>query len=468
MEVTVPAFQTASSPKVDIFFFMIFVISCLYSSFSAVLSFRGRFAGNRAVYSLPQTPKTIAVGISLWLVLLTSCTKTIPRENIPTPLTNESFGDRVKVVTVPLPVIASTPNEGITSGALTAFLLHNKKDEVNTLLAPQLNYNKNFGVSGSLYGAFYPGPDRIWEMNIAKSSRVNEDYEVRFIDRQFIEKVDINAFLFYLTDGSARFFGFQSTSRKENETNYGDQEYGFTLVTGYALSEYMKLIFGERIRKVHIVPGAVKEISFIGDVFTPAQVPGIDGFFTHAQELGLVFSSLDSPTFPASGGYARASVEFSSKVLGSSENFRHYDVEIKKYIPMDDDARFVTILRGAYNQTLGTSVPFLERSILGGETTLRGYGRNRFIDSSYLLFNVEERIRVLRWRVFNVNADWEVAPFIDMGTVVESILKTRSRNLEFNPGVGFRAVVRPNIVGRVDVGFGREGVAVFVGLGYPF
>jgi hypothetical protein len=29
-------------------------------------------------------------------------------------------------------------------------------------------------------------------------------------------------------------------------------------------------------------------------------------------------------------------------------------------------------------------------------------------------------------------------------------------------------VVRPNIVGRIDVGVGREGPAVFVGLGYPF
>jgi hypothetical protein len=52
--------------------------------------------------------------------------------------------------------------------------------------------------------------------------------------------------------------------------------------------------------------------------------------------------------------------------------------------------------------------------------------------------------------------------------VVRSILKTRSKNIQFNPGIGFRAVVRPNIVGRIDVGFGDEGIAVFVGLGYPF
>ena len=54
-------------------------------------------------------------------MLLSGCTKTIPREDLPYPLTNESFGDPVKVVTVPLPVIASTPNEGLTSGAIDRF-----------------------------------------------------------------------------------------------------------------------------------------------------------------------------------------------------------------------------------------------------------------------------------------------------------------------------------------------------------
>jgi len=125
-----------------------------------------------------------------------------------------------------------------------------------------------------------------------------------------------------------------------------------------------------------------------------------------------------------------------------------------------------------YNQTLGdtdnSKVPFLEQSILGGENTLRGYGKNRFIDNSFLLLNLEERIRLFRWEIFNVTADWEVAPFIDLGAVMESFDKASSRNFEFNPGVGFRATVRPNIVGRVDIGVGKDGPAVYVGLGYPF
>jgi hemolysin activation/secretion protein len=121
-----------------------------------------------------------------------------------------------------------------------------------------------------------------------------------------------------------------------------------------------------------------------------------------------------------------------------------------------------------YNQTLGESVPFLEQSILGGESTLRGYGRNRFIDNSFFFCNIEERIRLFRWEVFGITADWEIAPFIDFGAVMQSLNVAKLNDFEFNPGIGFRATVRPNIVGRVDLGVGREGPALFVGLGYPF
>ena len=399
---------------------------------------------------------------------MTACTGMVSREKLPYPLTNEGFGDPVKVVTIPLPVIASTPNEGVIYGALTAFLLHDKKDEVSTLVAPQVNFNKNFGTTVSFFGTFYPSPDRNWEFNISRSTKVNEDYEMKFRDKTLLDKkLEMNAFIFAYTDGSARFFGFQSDSSTQNETNYGDKEIGFTFSAGYEFFDHLQLVVGERFKDVSIKRGAVTVVPFIRDRFTADQVPGINGFTAHAQKLSLVYNSLDSRDMATKGFYAKASIEGSAKWLGSATSYRHYEAEVKQYFPLDN-ARYITVARLAYNQTLGGDVPFLERSVLGGETTLRGYGRYRFIDSSFFLCNLEERIRLFRWAVFNVNTDWEVAPFIDLGAVMESLDKATSRNFEFNPGIGFRAVVRPNIVGRVDIGVGKDGPQVFVGLGYPF
>ncbi|MEI6209092.1 MAG: BamA/TamA family outer membrane protein [Desulfuromonadales bacterium] len=399
--------------------------------------------------------------------LLAGCTSHIPREKLPFPLTSEE-GDSAKVVTIPLPVIASSPNEGITVGALTAFLIHNKRDEINTLLAPQVNHNPNFGVTTSLYGAFYPNQDQSWEVNLSKSTKVNEDYEIKLRDKSLLDKkLELNAFLFGYTDGSARFFGFEAKTVRQRETNYADREYGGNISVGYDIGHHLHFVVGERFRKVSIDKGAVEGVPFILSRFRKQSIPGIDGFAAHTQRLSIIYSTLDNRDTPAFGGYARITLEPSFKALGSSENYRHYEFEAKGFIPLDN-ARYITVFRFMYNQALGENIPFLEQSILGGETTLRGYGRNRFIDNSFFLCNLEERIRLFRWKIFDVTADWEIAPFIDLGAVMESFDKATGSNFEFNPGIGFRAVVRPNIVGRVDIGIGKDGPALFVGLGYPF
>lgn len=401
------------------------------------------------------------------LSLLFGCTSYVPRENLPFPLTSEE-GDSAKVVTIPLPVIASSPNEGITAGALTAFLIHNKRDEINTLLAPQVNYNTNFGITASLYGAFYPTPDRNVELNLSQSGKVNHAYEIRVRDISMAtKKLELNAYLFKLADGSSRFFGFNAKSPQQQETNYANDETGYNISGGYQFGKYYQITLGDRFRDVGIRTGAVKKIPYIKDKFSSSDVPGIGGFTTHAPRISLSYSTLNNRDTPTYGGYARITFEPTMKALGGAGDYRHYEVEAKGFIPLSE-ARYITVFRLMYNQTKGENVPFLEQSILGGETTLRGYGRNRFIDNSFFLCNLEERIRLFRWQVFDVTADWEIAPFVDLGAVMESLDKAKSSDFEFNPGLGFRAVVRPNIVGRVDIGIGKDGPALFVGLGYPF
>ena len=399
---------------------------------------------------------------------LASCTYNIPRKYLPYPVSTDSFNDPAKTVAIPLPVIASSPNEGITYGGLVAFLLHNAKDEVSTLIVPQQNYNQYFGVTTTLYGAFYPTPDIGLRVNLSKATTINEEFRVRYWDRKFLsDQLEMKFTAFDYADGSARFFGFQSDSSMQNETNYTYQEMGLGASLGYRIGEYMQVVLGDRYKKVNIRRGAVRSVPFITDVFPADEIPGVEGYQVHPQKVSVIYSSLDSPDMPTTGSYFRASIENNSKVLGSSAVFQVYEGEAKLYHP-EQDGRYITVCRFSFNQTVGSEIPFLEQSILGGETTLRGYGQNRFIDKSYLLLNLEERIRLFRWTIFNVRADWELAPFIDLGSVMASLVEAKANSFQFNPGIGLRTVVRPNIVGRIDVGVGRDGPAVFVGLGYPF
>lgn len=414
----------------------------------------------------------LCLGLLYAMLGLTACTSIIPRENLPL-ITDDSCGDQVKIVSIPLPVIASSPNEGVTSGALTAFLIHNSQDEVYSLLAPQINYNDYFGVTGTLYGAINPSKTRSIEFNLSQSQHTNFDYEVKFTDNGLQDgNLEFKGFLGWFADGSSRFFGFNARTPVELETNYTNREITYNLSATWFLGRHYYLELGHRFRDVSIKRGAVTSVPFITDRFAPQEVPGVNGFTTHAPRISLIYSTYDTKTLPTFGGYARVTFEPTIKALGGAEDYRHYEVELKGYLPHDDAKRFTSVFRIMYNQTLGDSstskVPFLEQSILGGENTLRGYGRNRFIDNSFVLLNLEERIRLFRWEIFNVTADWELAPFMDVGAVMESLDKASGRDFEFNPGIGFRATVRPNIVGRIDVGIGKEGPAVYVGLGYPF
>ncbi len=422
----------------------------------------------QTIYSTLRPIRHVRIIFCASLLLLVGCTSYIPRKNSHLLQTGNPADDTVKLVTVPLPVIASSPNEGITSGALTAFLAHNKQDEITTLLAPQVTYNDTFGVTASLYGAFYPTPNRNVEFNLSQSGRVNHDYELRVRDTSLLgRKLELNGFFFKLADGSSRFFGFNAKSPQQMETNYANDESGYNISAGYQIGRHFQVTLGDRFRDVGIRSGAFGRLPDIKDRFSSATVPGIDGFTTHAVRVSFSYSTLDNRDTPTFGGYTRISFEPTIKDLGGAGDYRHYEVEAKGFIPLSN-GRYISVFRLMYNQTLGDAVPFLEQSILGGESTLRGYGRNRFIDNSFLLCNLEERIRLFRWEVFGVTADWEVAPFVDLGAVMESLDKANGTNFEFNPGIGFRAIVRPNIVGRVDLGVGKDGPAIFVGLGYPF
>ena len=82
--------------------------------------------------------------------------------------------------------------------------------------------------------------------------------------------------------------------------------------------------------------------------------------------------------------------------------------------------------------------------------------------------SVEFRVPVYSRRLFGVNPEHELAPFFDAGEVFHRIDDSPVSDLHVAYGMGFRFVVRPQVVAYVDIGFGFEGSAVFSGVSYPF
>ncbi|HEX4046619.1 MAG TPA: hypothetical protein VH309_02230, partial [Elusimicrobiota bacterium] len=82
--------------------------------------------------------------------------------------------------------------------------------------------------------------------------------------------------------------------------------------------------------------------------------------------------------------------------------------------------------------------------------------------------NIEERWTVHSIDMINSLTQFQIAPFLDEGTVFPTPGRAQARTLETVGGAAFRAVIKPSVVGNVQIGVGREGPAVYVGIDYPF
>ncbi len=224
----------------------------------------------------------------------------------------------------------------------------------------------------------------------------------------------------------------------------------------------------ERYRNVRVDDGIVVSLPRTAQRF-PA-IPGIQGAQVLGHGLTLRYDTRDSQLMPTKGAYVNVLAEFDQNLTPEDENqWGHAVLDARQYMPHASD-RMVFVSRvlfeGVFGQierrgtTLG--MPFYEQAMLGGENTLRAFWRNRYIGSWAVLANLEERVTVLNKTMFGVNI---------IGRVGQSSVKVDHlfyKHLQFSPGVGFRLLIKPTIVGRFDVAYGSDGANVFVGLDYPF
>jgi len=153
--------------------------------------------------------------------------------------------------------------------------------------------------------------------------------------------------------------------------------------------------------------------------------------------------------------------------VGSDADYIRYGLDGKRFF-LWNNPKYVTVLHGLYEWANGPNVPFYELPSLGGRETLRGYGKGRFVDRGRLVLNAEHRINFATLSMMGIQANFEIAPFIDIGSVFPTLPDLQRQNVHPVYGGAFRTAVKPNVVGDVEVGLGREGPAVFVDINYPF
>ncbi|MBS0184489.1 MAG: BamA/TamA family outer membrane protein [Nitrospira sp.] len=379
---------------------------------------------------------------------------------------------------IPLPSFSYNFNERYWVGAIAPILKSDSKGHIRDIWAPQYLYNPLVGHGGSLSYYGYPSDNEQYRASVWYSEKVDRgvDFGYKHVAAgggRYMLTADFAAF----NNPFARFFGFGDRTTEAQQTNYNSRELLVKVAVGLNLTPDLTVLWTERFRMVGVGEGVVSSLPQTGQLFSA--VPGIQGAQVLGHGLVLRYDTRDGQLIPTKGTYMTVSAEFNQNLQSGDENrWGRMTLDARHLIPHASN-RMVFVSRlfvdGVFGQIerKGTElgVPFYEQPTLGGEDTLRAFGRNRYIGNWAVLVNLEERVRVLDKKVFDHDIRLELAPFLDIGRVGRTgpdLAKHLFTNVQVNPGVGLRLLAVPSVVGRFDVAYGKDGLNAFVGLDYPF
>jgi hypothetical protein len=372
---------------------------------------------------------------------------------------------------VPIPEIILDPNEGNTYGLLGAWLFIDERDEIVYMFAPDIRYNETKGVFPNLRLYAYPSPTRRYNVYAGKSTTKDQSYGFEFTDRGLL---DGKGFAFvevsFDEDSTERFYGFGNESKEDEESNYTGEDFLADFVPGYWILPPINMSYRMRIRRFAVSRGQVDSLPFVGTEHPEVRTRGLEPGVYWQHRLAVTYDTRDSIDMPTGGGYANFYLEGADRHVGSATSFVAFGAEWKEFIPFRGERRNPILAARALVDWMegATDTPFWLMNNLGGRRRLRAYGADRFVDFNRSLVGAELRTRVYQRKLFGVNAQLEVAPFFEGGQVFRRLSDSPFNAFHWLGGVGFRGLVRPQVVAFVDIGYGGEGSAVFSGIDYPF
>ena len=367
----------------------------------------------------------------------------------------------------PVPSASSSKNDGSDAGLIVPILISDPDGELKYLMAPMLIRNTIVGWRGTFNLFRYDTGGRTMQFIASLSEKIERKILFNYTDPAFSNgRYFLNFGGTFFKNATPRFFGLGQTTLESGETNYTAREARANWRFGVYANEVTQIAVGQRFRQVGLQHGAT-DLPFTGDVYPT--VPGVQGeTLIIGNRATFYYDTRNNLTSPTDGMAVTAYAELNQNIRNSDHPiYSRYELEIKKLFP-SESKRAILIIRADLQATLGTDVPFFEQSSLGGQNNLRGYGVDRFIDKHLIAASIEERIHIARAKIAGVAADFEMATFLDTGQVFNSYKDVSFKDYKMTPGIGFRGIVRPNVVGRIDYGWSKEGGAVFAGLDFPY
>jgi hypothetical protein len=363
----------------------------------------------------------------------------------------------------PLPMYATDPNEGSTFGVLPVFMMEAPDGRVESITAPSLSWNRYAGFTGTYRYYQFIAPLASWHFIAALSTHINRSLWFQYDDdrrdaghttKNIVFRVRQN--LFY------RFFGLGPDTTPAGQSSYtrltaiASTRWGWNLTRNFNVAVYGEAR-GDR-------PEAHAIASLPETQLLYPNAPGLGGATFIRQGLSLRYDTREGGDYADRGFDSELSATLAEGLSGVGV-FGQFIWNTHVLLP---ETRFLQLAARIYwNQVVGSNdIPFYDQASLGGELLLRGFQEDRFIDKGAWEAEAEERIKMFETHLFGVVADWRVDPFVAVGQVYG--LESPWAHIRYSGGVGIRLWIKPDILGRVDVAYGGEGLRAYVLLGYPY
>lgn len=366
----------------------------------------------------------------------------------------------------PVPIWESRPDKGNSYGAMPVMLLSdNQTKAITSIFAVLGQYNSITQVDGAVIANLYPEADREVLFYGGASARYQREVSIRFFDPHIFQHFYMEYNLVYLKSPFGHFYGLGPDRMEANRSNYTSRNFKADLKTGYYLTKRLRANYGLNFHTTDLLNRAMEDFDdMLRRYGGLAQVVDSSNLI---QEVSLAFDSRKLREYSKRGFFAELGYFVSNQNLGSDESFQGFSLKMIKLIPLWQD-RLVTAFRFNLKQVYGTAVPFYELSSIGGPFEMRAFTPDRFIDKGKMVFQLEERFRLIKSALLGIPFEIYVDPFVEFGSVYNSINTLERKDWQVNGGLGIRAFVPPNVIGRVDMTVGADGFEIYTALGYPF
>ncbi|MEK6578566.1 MAG: BamA/TamA family outer membrane protein, partial [Bdellovibrionota bacterium] len=188
--------------------------------------------------------------------------------------------------------------------------------------------------------------------------------------------------------------------------------------------------------------------------------------FSMRLEIGAIIDRRDSEFIPSRGYRASASLELAPAFLGSDSTFQRGELDFRFLVPLIEN-RWLLLANQIRYSECSPGAPITDHVKLGSSGTLRGLPYNRFLSNHSATLRSELRALFIRWHLFGMPLKGGTGIFADTGKIGDTFPRMLTRPFQAAWGITFfGSYFTDDFLGSADIGFSKDGMGIYIGLGH--